>query len=83
MEEQGLAMMAGGGRQPQGQGIGMEEVIQMLMQGTQPEELIQMGIPEELVIQAIQILKQQIQGQREAPVQDGLAGMATAGNGLR
>lgn len=62
---QGLAGMSAGqsqGQMPQGpdqQLPTVEEVIDMLLQGAKPEELIQMGIPEELIMQAMQMLQQQ------------------------
>lgn len=62
---QGLAGMSAGqmpGQMPQesGQQIPtVEEVIDMLLQGAKPEELVQMGIPEELIMQAMQMLQKQ------------------------
>ena len=62
---QGLAGMSAGqpqGQMPQGHGQQMptvEEVIDMLLQGAKPEELVQMGIPEELIMQAMQMLQKQ------------------------
>ena len=62
---QGLAGMSAGqpqGQMPQGHGQQMptvEEVIDMLLQGASPEELVQMGIPEELIMQAMQMLQKQ------------------------
>ena len=62
---QGLAGMSAGqpqGQMPQGPGQQMstvEEVIDMLLQGAKPEELVQMGIPEELIMQAMQMLQKQ------------------------
>jgi SOS response regulatory protein OraA/RecX len=56
------------------------------MEGVQPEELIQAGIPQELIMQAIQILEQQLaqqapqQAQQQLPPQaqgsPGEAGLA-------
>lgn len=62
---QGLAGMSAGqsqGQMPKGPGQQMptvEEVIDMLLQGAKPEELVQMGIPEELIMQAMQMLQKQ------------------------
>ena len=62
---QGLAGMSAGqsqGQMPQGpdqQILTVEEVIGMLLQGAEPEELVQMGIPEELIMQAMQMLQKQ------------------------
>ena len=52
------------------------------MQGAEPEELVQMGIPEEMVTQAIQALMQQMQAQQPAQQEGGLAAMATPPTGI-
>ena len=72
-EELGLAQMAG--NRPAGQ-YGLEEIIAMLMQGADPEDLIEAGIPKELVIQAIQELTAQMQAQQPANQEGGLAAMS-------
>lgn len=56
MEEQGLAQQSAS--MPS-----VKDVVMMLMQGMSPEELIQGGIPQELVVAAIQMLQQQMQPQ--------------------
>ena len=57
---------------------GIEQVIDLLMKGATPEELLQMGVPEEILMQAIEYLKQQqAQQQPQGPVREGLSGMAT------
>ena len=70
---EGLAQELAGPAQPQsmpqgqGQGQGMptvEQVIALLMEGAKPEELVQMGIPPELVMQAIEIIEQQMASQQ-------------------
>ena len=75
--------VGGQGRQVGGQGRGqrqqqrqgkmpsVEEVIALLMQGVDPQKLIEMGIPQELIMQAIQVLEQQLaqQEQSSAPVE--------------
>jgi hypothetical protein len=43
----------------------VEEVIKLLMEGVPPEELEQMGIPPELIMQAIQVLEQQMAQQQQ------------------
>ena len=69
MNEQGLAAMSA---TPASQ-VTVEQVIQMLMQGANPEELVAQGIPTEMIQQAMQMLINQNQ-----PQQGGLAQMATA-----
>ena len=75
---QGLAGMSAG--QSQGTGEQMptvEQVIDMLMQGASPEELVEMGIPEELIMQAMQMLQSQPE---QAP--QGLAGAVAGQAGM-
>ena len=54
----------------------VEEVMQLLMQGTPPEELEQSGIPQELIVQAIQMLEQQMAQQQpqQAPAPQQMGG---------
>lgn len=88
MDEQGLAQGLTGQAGPnlQGQAPGAMDVaaiIELLMQGTTPEELVEQGVPEELVMAAMQILMEQTeqaeQGGTPMPVADaqGLASMVT------
>ncbi len=77
MNEQGLAQAMGAPSQ-----VSVRQVVQMLMQGAEPEELVQMGIPEEVVTQAIQALMQQMQAQQSAQQEGGLAAMATPPTGI-
>ena len=78
MEEQGLAAQSQAGQEAQMQQA-VQQIVELLMQGVKPEELIQQGIPQELVMKAIEIVKaQQSQQQADAaamaPQQDpGLA----------
>jgi len=85
-EEQGLSTM---GVEPQGVtvenpiqegqvagGITVEEVIQLLMSGKNPQELAEVGVPVEIIKQAIQIIQQQVQEQQaqdQMPQQGGLS----------
>ena len=68
MEEQGLAAQAGQG---QGQDAAMQaisQIIELLMQGVTVEELLRQGVPQELVMQAVEMMKaQQAQQQQMAP----------------
>ena len=77
MNEQGLAQAMGAPSQ-----IRVQQIVQMLMQGAEPEELVQMGIPEEMVTQAIQALMRQMQAQQPAQQEGGLAAMATSPTGI-
>ena len=77
MNEQGLAQAMGAPSQ-----VSVRQVVQMLMQGAEPEELVQMGIPEEMVTQAIQALMQQMQAQQPDQQECGLAAMATPPTGI-
>ena len=83
--ENGLAQsMAGAPAQAPQQQSGLptvEEVIELLMQGVDPEKLVQQGVPPELIMQAIEIIEQQMaaeEGQQmqqpaQAPAPQGLA----------
>ena len=59
MEEDGLAAMMSsnpvGGGQPTTQDI--DQILQLLQEGTSPQELMAMGIPEQLIEQAIAMLQ--------------------------
>lgn len=61
----------------------VEEVAAMLAQGADSRELVQAGIPQELVMQAIQMLEQAMAAeQTQVPVQEpgqGLARMQAIG----
>ena len=75
--QQEAAMGAGAG----GQEVMIEEVIQLLMQGVQPQELVDAGVPVELIEQAIMIIEQQMQSQ-QAPTQGGQGQGTGMGKGL-
>lgn len=60
----------------------IDQLVQMLSQGMEPEELIQRGIPPEMIQAAIQVLIQQMQQQQPANQEGGLAAMSTARSGL-
>lgn len=55
----------------------IDQIAQMLMQGVTPEELIQMGVPQELVMAAIDAVTQQATA--VPPQETGLAGMQVQG----
>ena len=56
MEEQGLASM----QQPAQAAMTIDDVIMMLQQGANPQELVDMGVPVELIRQAIMKLQEQM-----------------------
>ena len=66
MEEQGLAAQVGQGQDAAMQAI--SQIVELLMQGVTPEELLRQGVPHELVMKAIEMVKaQQAQQQQMAP----------------
>jgi len=87
MDENGLA-----GAYAQEQGIGMapstgtpqiavQDLVNMLKQGITPEELLQQGVPEAMINQALMMLQQEMQQgqiQPQAPQGGGLADMYAA-----
>ena len=57
--------------------ITVEEIAQLLKQGITPEELIQNGVPQELVEQAALLVQQEIQaGKAQQPSAQGKGGLA-------
>lgn len=41
----------------------VEKIIELLLGGVTPEELVEKGVPTELIMQAIEILEQQVMAQ--------------------
>lgn len=72
MEPDAMAGLAQGANQG-APSNNLDQIVAMLVQGVTPEELIQMGVPQELVMAAVDALMQQTQTM--APQQEGLAGM--------
>lgn len=67
------AAPAGGGSE---QAALLEKVVSLLMQGADPEELAQKGVPPEVIMQAIEIIEQQMAAEErpsEAEKPQGLA----------
>ncbi len=64
--------------QAMGQMPSVDEVAAMLMEGVPPEELEKMGIPPELIMQAIELLEQQMgaQSQQQQPAPQMGGGLA-------
>lgn len=58
---------------PQAANMSVEDVLSLLMEGMQPEEIEAMGVPQEVIMQAIQILEQELaaESQRQATSQGG------------
>jgi len=73
-EELGLAAELGQRTQPMRD---IDQIVAMLMQGVSPEELIQAGVPRELVLEAIDMVTRQ--ATNIPPEQSGLAGMMVGG----
>lgn len=76
--EQGLAAQMGGMDQAGGNMQAMvNDVVQMLMQGMDPEVLLQQGVPMEVIQQAIEIIlaqeNQQANVQQPPQTESGLA----------
>jgi hypothetical protein len=50
----------------------LQQIVELLMNGADPEDLVKQGIPPEVIMQAIDMLEQQLasqgQGQAQAPV---------------
>lgn len=83
MEPQGQGGLAAQGQDQQMQQL-LQKVIQALMQGAKPEDLVKSGVPPEIVQQAIQVIQQhQQQSQGQNPVQDQQQGAGLAGQGAQ
>lgn len=58
---------------------GLNDVVQMLLQGADPDELVEQGIPVDIIEQAIQVLlaeeEKQSQAQAQPQTEGGLAAM--------
>ena len=67
-EMQGMAAM---GMTPTGSRFTVAQVVEAIMQGVNPEELLAMGVPQEVIDKAMAKLMEQTQ----PPMQEGLAGM--------
>lgn len=70
MEEMGLAQAAVQNTQPMRD---IDQIVALLMQGVTPQELVQQGVPKELVMQAMEVVSQQ--SAQVPPEQAGLANM--------
>jgi len=76
-QEQGMGMAPSTGT-PQ---IAVQDLVNMLKQGITPEELMQQGVPEAMINQALMMLQQEMQQgqiQPQAPQGGGLADMYAA-----
>lgn len=75
-QEQGMEMAPSAGT-PQ---VAVQDLVNMLKQGITPEELLQQGVPEAMINQALMMLQQEMQQgqiQPQAPQGGGLADMYT------
>ena len=76
-EMQGMAAMGVPQGQPQqATQMTVQQVVDAIMQGANPEDLLKMGVPQALIDQAMMILMEQTQPQG----QEGLAGMQVTQN---
>lgn len=57
----------------------VEQIVQLLLEGQDPEELVKMGVPPELIMEAIKLIEQQMAAQNVAPEQQGLAAQSAMG----
>lgn len=74
MNTQGLAGQSTA-QQPQIDMEMVQQVAAMLMKGMSPEELLQQGVPQEVLQAAMELVRSQAQMQQPmAPGQEGLAG---------
>jgi predicted dehydrogenase len=51
----------------------LQQVVELLMQGVDPEELVKEGVPQEVILQAIEVIEAQIatnQQAQAAPAQE-------------
>jgi hypothetical protein len=64
------------GQSPQGMPT-VEEVAALLMQGVDPQQLLESGIPEQLIMQAIALVEQQMAAEQQGAAQGG-GGLAQA-----
>lgn len=77
MQGNGLAAQMAESQQPSGQGPDvLQQIVELLAQGMRPEELVAKGVPQELVMQAVEILKMQNSGQPQEAIPDEMAGLA-------
>lgn len=78
--EMGLAQSMAQAPAPGGQELpSVEQIVQLLLEGQDPEELVKMGIPPELIMEAIKLIEQQMAAQSVAPEQQGLAAQSAMG----
>lgn len=60
----------------------VEEVMALLMQGIEPQALIEQGIPPELVQEAVAMLQQQMAAQQQAVPPEAQGGLAAQAMGM-
>lgn len=77
MNEQGLAQQQA--QAGQIDPVMVQRVAEALMQGMSPEELLQQGVPPEVIQAAMQMVQAQTQASQVGPEQAGLAGTQVQG----
>jgi hypothetical protein len=60
----------------------VEEIVALLMQGIDPQKLVEQGIPPELVMQAVEMLQQQMAAQQQAIPVEQQGGLAAQSMGM-
>ena len=84
---EGLAAQSVGQQPQQGGGMqgavpSIEEIVALLMQGIAPEQLVEQGIPPEMIMEAIAMLEQQMASQQQAVPQEQQGGLAAQSVGV-
>lgn len=54
----------------------IEEIVALLMQGISPEDLVEMGVPPEMIMEAVALLEQQMAAQQQAVPPEAQGGLA-------
>lgn len=74
-EEMGLSQMQQQSNSQEKPVEVIQQVVQMIVQGVTPEQLLDIGVPKEVIVQALQMVDQIGTQQQMQPSQEGLAGM--------
>ena len=87
MEEQGLAAQSqgqGGGQMDQAKMMELvQQVARLLAQGVSPQELMQKGVPEEVIQMAMQMVQEQQEPQMAPQVPNSVQGQGLAAEAMQ